>query len=391
MYSSNTVTYNYYVPEIFNGTITTIYDIQGQQSSSPYDGQVVSTTGVVTGNYGDNYFLQNGYGEWNGLFCYDPGRNPEIGDSLVLTGTIDEYYGLTEIKNVTGYYRISTGHSLPAHAIINAGDTDEPYESVVVKVLNATCTDANFQANYGMWKVNDGTGTLLVHNSPIFWYDPVEGDAYNIAGPLNYDFDEWKVELRSIDDVQPGEDNISPTVESVAAITNSTIKITFSEDVDEATAEAVANYSINKDITVLEANIYIVKADVYLTVSEMEDEEYEASVQNVEDLSGNVMDPVTIPFTNASSIGDDLLVSDMNLFPNPTNNNLSLEFVCRNTSSVQINISDLMGNEVFEKGAETTIGENSFQVNVSEFSTGFYIVSVQFSDQRPVYLKFLKK
>jgi len=50
-----------------------------------------------------------------------------------------------------------------------------------------------------------------------------------------------------------------------------------------------------------------------------------------------------------------------------------------------------MGNEVFENTVVTTIGENSFQVNVSDFSTGFYIVSVKFSDQRPVYLKFLKK
>ena len=50
-----------------------------------------------------------------------------------------------------------------------------------------------------------------------------------------------------------------------------------------------------------------------------------------------------------------------------------------------------MWNEVFEKGAEVTIGENSFQVNVSGFSTGFYIVSVKFSDYMPVYLKFLKK
>ena len=392
MNSCNTVTYNYYVPEIFNGTITSIFDIQGQQSSSPYDSLVVSTTGVVTGNFGNNYFIQNGFGEWNGLFCYDPGRNPEVGDSLVLTGTIDEYYELTEIKDISGYYRISTGHTLPAHAIINTGDAGEPYESVLIKVLNATCTDANYQANYYMWKVNDGTGTLLIHNSPIFEYEPVEGDAYNISGPLNYDFDEWKIELRSEEDVQPGEDNISPTIESIAAITNSIIKISFSEDVDEATAETVANYSINNDITVLEANLHsIVKSDVYLTVSEMEDEEYEASVQNVEDLSGNVMDPVTIPFTNASSIGDGLMVSAMNLFPNPANNNLNLEFVCRNTSAVHIKISDFMGNEVFEKGAEATIGENSFQVNVSGFSTGFYIVSVKFSDHMPVYLKFLKK
>jgi Endonuclease I len=84
----SSVVYNFYVPKIFTGELVSIYDIQGQQEDSPYSGQVVSTTGVVTGNFGTSYFIQNGTGLWNGLFIYESGRNPSIGDSVIVTGEI---------------------------------------------------------------------------------------------------------------------------------------------------------------------------------------------------------------------------------------------------------------------------------------------------------------
>ncbi|MCF6342477.1 MAG: endonuclease, partial [Bacteroidales bacterium] len=51
------VVYNYYVPKIFTGELVSIYDIQGQQASSPYEDQIVSTTGIVTANFGSSYFI----------------------------------------------------------------------------------------------------------------------------------------------------------------------------------------------------------------------------------------------------------------------------------------------------------------------------------------------
>ena len=54
----SSVVYNFYVPKIFTGELVSIYDIQGQQEDSPYSGQVVSTTGIVTGNFGTSYFIQ---------------------------------------------------------------------------------------------------------------------------------------------------------------------------------------------------------------------------------------------------------------------------------------------------------------------------------------------
>jgi endonuclease I len=145
--TNSTVVYNFYVPKTFTGTITSIYDIQGQAASSPFVGSVLSTTGIVTANFGSGYFIQNGTGQWNGLYVYDPGRNPSVGDSLVLTGTIAEYYEKTELKSISGYYFISANHQLPAAVNIDAIEAVEPYEAVLITVDNATCTDALYQAN----------------------------------------------------------------------------------------------------------------------------------------------------------------------------------------------------------------------------------------------------
>ena len=52
-----------------------------------------------------------------------------------------------------------------------------------------------------MWKVDDGTGTLLIQNTYKFEYNPQLGESYNIKGPLSYEDGKWKIELTSHDDV----------------------------------------------------------------------------------------------------------------------------------------------------------------------------------------------
>lgn len=86
--------------------VVSIYDIQyatGSPADSPYDGQVVTTSGIVTArilNGPDSaaYFIQDGTGAWNGVYVYDTDAAVEIGDSVVVTGEVDEYFNLTEIK-----------------------------------------------------------------------------------------------------------------------------------------------------------------------------------------------------------------------------------------------------------------------------------------------------
>lgn len=179
---------------------TSIYNIQGQTPASPYDGQIITTSGIVTAiPTAAGFFIQDGDGAWNGLYVYDT-HAVTLGDEVTITGEIDEYYDLTELKNVTAFTINSSGNALPNPEVLTTGAVnDEAYEGVFVRVENAVCT--NDTIVFGMWKIYDGSDTTLVHNNSAFAYTPVLGEHYNVQGVVNYTFEEWKIELRMADDV----------------------------------------------------------------------------------------------------------------------------------------------------------------------------------------------
>lgn len=375
------VVYNYYIPKIFTGTIVSIYDIQGQQADSPYEDQVVSTTGVVTANFGTYYFIQDGPGAWNGLFIYESGRNPSIGDSIVITGEIAEYSGndctdgKTEMLNIEDYYFISANNELPEPVVVQTGSITEEYESVLAKVVNATCTDANYQADYYMWKVNDGSGMVKIHNTSVFEFEPTEGFAYNITGPLNWDYCEWKIELRFESDVAEGSDLEKPTVAEVMPLTTTSIQVSFSENVDPLTAEDISNYLINNGITVESAMQHqFNKTEVFLTVTGLMGD-YELTVQNVEDPSGNVMEPQTIPF---SYVGIEELLSDGNVsvYPNPATDRLNISFDSKDEFGVIVYMTDILGKQLLYDDYFANQGVNKLTYDLKSFEPGIYFLSL---------------
>ncbi|PLX03950.1 MAG: hypothetical protein C0595_05085 [Marinilabiliales bacterium] len=375
---NSSVVYSFYVPKVFTGDIVSIYDIQGQQDDSPYDGQTISTSGVVTANFGTSYFIQDGSGLWNGLFIYESGRNPAVGDSIVITGKISEYFGKTEMSDITDYYFISSNNNLPEPVDAETGGITEGYESVLTRVYNATCTDANYQGDYYMWKVNDGSGMLKIHNTSIFEYDPTEGVAYDITGPMNYDFDEWKIELRFETDVTEGGDFSAPTVASVEPVLNTNIKILFDEDVETSTAENTTNYVIDNGITVESATQHAFnKAQVNLTISSLvSGENYNITINNVADLVGNVMDEYSTSF---SYVGLEELLdnSTLNIYPNPTRNKLNIDFKLLKDAEISIIMTDISGKQIQNKNISAQAGSNKYILDVSDVSKGFYVLRLK--------------
>lgn len=202
-------TYRVKVLQTFQGTITSIYDIQGQQVTSPYVNQIVHTSGIVTREYGEYYFIQNGSEPWNGLYIYDPSRTPRPGDEVVVTGKVIEDYGLTMLTDVVAFYHISAGNDVPEPVSIPTSTADESLESMLVSVNNAVCTDDDYHSNYNMWKVNDGSGTMLIHNTIVCEYNPFEDQVYSVTGPLIYDYGEYKIELNNPEDVFAGSNSIN--------------------------------------------------------------------------------------------------------------------------------------------------------------------------------------
>src|SRR6056297_1376971 len=159
------------LPFFLMGQIS-IFDIQYTTEAgdgtypSLYAGETVTTGGIVTvANYnGGRYFIasSNG-GAWNGLFIYDNTNAPAVGDSIVLTGLVFEYNGMTELTDITAFDVESSGNPLPDPAnITTAIVTDEAYEGVLVQVSDVNVTSAFDE--YDNWNIDDGSGECIVRS-----------------------------------------------------------------------------------------------------------------------------------------------------------------------------------------------------------------------------------
>jgi len=194
-----------------------IYDIQfttAPNGDSPLLGQVVSTTGIVTAldevaNNGDPqlvYYLQDGSGAWNGVYVFDyidNGNIVAVGDQIQLIAEVDEYFNLTELKNIQSLTILASGQTLPAPIAVGTGEVAaEALESVLVQVLNVPCTEAPDGANFGVWSVDDGSGAVGIGKEMYTTDpDPLVGQVFDVTGIVSYGFEEYRIQPRTASDV----------------------------------------------------------------------------------------------------------------------------------------------------------------------------------------------
>jgi hypothetical protein len=197
--------------------MTLIYDVQYVSipyDSSTYVGKAVNVTGTVTvgrGVYGDyNFVIQDGSGPWNGIFVYDPTASvpAEEGDSVIVSGKVNEYFNRTELYMFVGCYdELSEGNDLPAPVVtttaslaLTVNKDAEQYEGVLVRVEDVTVTDDSL--GYGEWQINDGSGACTVGDLGYYFYTPVLSDALDaVQGILDYTYSDYKIEPRWSEDI----------------------------------------------------------------------------------------------------------------------------------------------------------------------------------------------
>jgi len=223
--TSDTMTYTV-LPA--GGTVTAIYDIQyttDPSGDSPLDGQTVTISGVVTaefwGSSGNKYmFVQDSAGPWSGILIYESGgwdnfnfqsssgvvHSVAEGDSITLTGTVSEYYGVTEITNVTdAIIHGPAVNMIPPSTVtpgeIMTGGTDaEAYEGCLVRVVNVTVDNPDL--GFGEWSVTDGTNSVRVDDRWDYYYFPVQGQSLSeVVGCLDYSYSNTKIQPRLARDV----------------------------------------------------------------------------------------------------------------------------------------------------------------------------------------------
>ena len=173
---------------------TAITDIQSNGSASPLEGQTVTVSGIVTGDFQDNdadaannlggFYIQqespdNDIETSDGLFAFD-GNNPStdvaIGDRVEVTGTVIEHFGETQVKatsvRVVGSGVIqATDVNLPAIGLTTNSDGDyiadlEAYEGMLVRFpQKLRVSNLRFLGRYGEVGLAQGERPFQFTNS----------------------------------------------------------------------------------------------------------------------------------------------------------------------------------------------------------------------------------
>ena len=141
-------------------TSVRICQIQGTGAASPLEGEEVRTEGVVTLTlFGDGqldgFFIQDTLGDGDaatsdGLFVY--GReNVQAGDYVVLTGTVAEYNGKTELTSVRDLEVLKQGVGIPYVPVSfpdGLADNYEAYEGMALMFTNPLYLNSTYDLRY---------------------------------------------------------------------------------------------------------------------------------------------------------------------------------------------------------------------------------------------------
>lgn len=174
--------------------ITLISDIQGPGDSSPLDGQTVTVSGIVSGDFQDNdadaarnlggFYLQQETPDADvltseGVFVFD-GNNPtvdvSVGNRVQVTGTVGEHFGETQIKStsvaVTGSGIVqATDVNLPSNRVARNSDDDpiadlERYEGMLIRFpQKLTIGNLRFLEQFGEVGLTQGGRAFQFTNS----------------------------------------------------------------------------------------------------------------------------------------------------------------------------------------------------------------------------------
>jgi len=190
--------------------ISNIQDVTGAGSDeSPLVGQVVTIEGIISaesGAYGSSYYVQDAEAKWSGIMVYDSDHPNTYGMKVRVTGTVAEYYGLTELTDVTEFVVVDSNRvevnplTVTTGEIGTGSDEAEAYEGVLVKIVDANITSP--ENDYGEWKVDDGTGEVMIDDEADYYFTPSKySSVKSVVGPLSYSYDEYRIYPRGAWDI----------------------------------------------------------------------------------------------------------------------------------------------------------------------------------------------
>ncbi len=219
---------------------TPIYDIQyvhpdSISTASPLFGKVVNVDGIVTYGTGEvgaasRFVVQNATGgPFSGIFVYEGSGTYEAvlpGDRVRIGGSIDEFFGLTELQphNGSAVYLVSFGNDLPEpmyartrNLADNTIGTDgngrlgEQYESCRVRIAASAVLDTLGTRSYIVSDTGARADSVIVQPFIQLTYQPVIGDNIIIDGWMDYAGGAYRLRAIRDEDIIAGLSGVGDT------------------------------------------------------------------------------------------------------------------------------------------------------------------------------------
>lgn len=216
----------------------TIYDIQYTpftNGRTAYLGAVTSVSGIVTVDTSEMYqaplttggtnawYMQTSDQPWNGIWITGPDSvlaSLQKGDSVTVTGTIQENFDVTRIGNSTAVVKHASNRPVPPPVVLTTGTFGpsvgngtpgaEQWEGMLVRFNNVVVSNINPTfADPTEYEIDDGSGPIIVRRDGRNRYSNVPGDTVigksiirqyygfsYVQGIMYYSFNRYKVTPR---------------------------------------------------------------------------------------------------------------------------------------------------------------------------------------------------
>ncbi|WP_375579263.1 endonuclease [Marivirga tractuosa] len=177
-------------------------------------GETVSVTGVVIdpgNNSSNNRVIYDGTA---GIVVrsFDSGNesaNLQQGDSIIVTGGLEEYNNLLQIaKSPINITIVEQGVDLPEPKIIEISEVGEEFESQLIKIENVEFIESgNFMGGgaSGNFTITDGENELIFRigsSSHPLVGEPIPSESYNVTGFVGQFGNDYQISPRTLDDLE---------------------------------------------------------------------------------------------------------------------------------------------------------------------------------------------
>lgn len=359
-----------------DATITSLVDVQGTSNNSPLEGETVTVTGIVTANTDNTFYMQSTDNQ-AGITVYSILRG-EVGDSVVVEGTVMEYSGLTEISPATMVYSYGQETQITPDTI-TLSEIDESYEGKVVVFKGVVFDDGGQEIDYdgGTYSVGDGFASANVYvryNSRLCSHTLPSGTV-NLKAVVSEYSNNQQLIVDDIDWIVEVEDLLPPSLVSVELEKVSDTKVwmyvNFNEIVTEECVTEEANFFVTGDVEILRSYYTDNGNQAKIWIRNIGAGEYTLTISNIVDGSGNVLASQDYKFTSdiASGIADNIL-ADYSIYPNPVES----VFTVKSESAIQeLTIYASDGRQVM---TQQYANSTTVEITVDGLVSGTYFVKI---------------